>query len=290
MTALLVRGERPGLTRPEQWLRGAAALLALTSTGFAVWYLVKGLATESQYPYAANSVAKDLLLVGLAALVFWDVRRWAAIAVPLIVLVHVAMPVGHARWSAPSTGSTTPGSGRPRRADAFRNGWLAADVGVAIAFVWLHRRAVRARYDLRYLPPSAFRALMAMAQVLVLRKEPLIAPAEVAVRVDRYLAGFRAQRKWLIRARAGRAGLLAARDPAPAVPHDVGGPARALDQAPVHRRRRGPGDPRVAAHGAADDDPRGAAVLLHGLLRATRTRRSGPATSRSRAARATPRR
>ena len=41
---------------------------------------------------------------------------------------------------------------------------------------------------------------MAMAQVLVLRKEPLIAPAEVAVRVDRYLAGFRAQRKWLIRA------------------------------------------------------------------------------------------
>ena len=93
MTALLVRGERPGLTRPEQWLRGAAALLALTSTGFAVWYLVKGLATESQYPYAANSVAKDLLLVGLSALVFWDVRRWAAIAVPLIVLVHVAMPV-----------------------------------------------------------------------------------------------------------------------------------------------------------------------------------------------------
>ena len=58
---------------------------------------------------------------------------------------------------------------------------------------------VRARYDLRYLPPSAFKALMAMAQVLVLREEPLIAPAEVAVRVDRYLADFRAHRKWLIR-------------------------------------------------------------------------------------------
>jgi len=35
--------------------------------------------------------------------------------------------------------------------------------------------------------------------VLVLRKEPLIAPAEVAVRVDQYLYGFRARRKWLIR-------------------------------------------------------------------------------------------
>ena len=199
MTALLVRGERPGLTRPEQWLRGAAALLALTSTGFAVWYLVKGLATESQYPYAANSVAKDLLLVGLSALVFWDVRRWAAIAVPLIVLVHVAMPVIMLVVGT-EHGIDHTWIGPPKDAEGFRNGWLAADVGVAVAFVWLHRRAVRARYDLQYLPPSAFRALMAMAQVLVLRKEPLIAPAEVAVRVDRYLAGFRAQRKWLIRA------------------------------------------------------------------------------------------
>ena len=198
MTALLVRGERPGLTPAEHWLRGAAALLALTSTGFAVWYLAKGLASVSQYPYAANSVAKDLLLLSLAALVFWDVRRWAAIAVPLIVLVHLAMPAVMLLVGT-KHGINHTWIGPPKGADAFRNGWLAADVGVAIAFVWLHRRAVRARYDLQYLPPSAFRALMAMAQVLVLREEPLIAPAEVAVRVDRYLADFRAQRKWLIR-------------------------------------------------------------------------------------------
>ena len=198
MSALLVRGERPGLTRAEQWLRGAAALLAFTSTVFAVWYAVKGIVSASEYPYAANSVAKDLLLIGLSALVFWDVRRWAAIAVPLIVLVHVAMP---AIMLVVGTdhGIEQTWIGPPPDAEVFRTSWLAADLLVAVAFVWLHRRAARARYDLQYLPPSAFRALMALAQVLVLRKEPLVAPAEVAVRVDRYLAGFRARRKWLIR-------------------------------------------------------------------------------------------
>jgi choline dehydrogenase-like flavoprotein len=198
MSALLVRGERPGLTRAEQWLRGAAAGLALTSAGFAVWYAAKGIFTASEYPYAANSVAKDLLLMGLSLLVFWDVRRWAAIAVPLIVLVHVAMPV---IMLVVGTGNGFDHTwiGPPDTAEAFRNGWLAADVLVAVAFVWLHRSAARARYDLRYLPPSAFRALMALAEVLVLRKDPVVRPAEVAVRVDRYLAGFRARRKWVIR-------------------------------------------------------------------------------------------
>ena len=38
----LVRGERPGLTRWEQAPALAAALLALVSAGFAVWYLVEG--------------------------------------------------------------------------------------------------------------------------------------------------------------------------------------------------------------------------------------------------------
>jgi choline dehydrogenase-like flavoprotein len=198
MSAGLVRGERPGVTRAEQWLRGAAVLLALTSAGFTVWYAAKGVFTGSEYPYAANSVAKDLMLMGLAALVFWDVRRWASVAVPLIVLAHVAMPIV-VLLAGTENGIGHTWIGPPESAVGFRNGWVAADVLVVVAFVWLHRRAVRARYDLRYLPPSAFRALMAMAQVLVLREEPLIAPAEVAVRVDRYLAGFRAQRKWLIR-------------------------------------------------------------------------------------------
>jgi choline dehydrogenase-like flavoprotein len=197
----LVRGERPGLTRWEQWLRGAAALLALSSTGFAVWYLVKGFVSDSEYPYIVNSVAKDALLTGLALLVVWDVRRWSAVAVPLIVIAHALMPatlVVTALWGK-AKGIDHTWNGPPDSASGFRLGWAAADVGVIGTFVTLHWMAFKSRHDLRYLPPSAFRALMALAQVLVLRKDPHVAPAEVAGRVDRYLAGFRAREKWKIR-------------------------------------------------------------------------------------------
>jgi NAD(P)-binding Rossmann-like domain len=83
--------------------------------------------------------------------------------------------------------------------EAFRWSWLAADVVVATMFAVLHLQAQRSRYGLRYLPPPAFRALMALAEVLVLRLDRELAPAEVAGRVDRYLASFRARDKYRIR-------------------------------------------------------------------------------------------
>lgn len=197
----LVRGERPGLTVSEQALRCAGGLLALISVGFAVWYLAKGLVSNSEYPYAANSVAKDALLAGLGLLVFWDVRRWASVAVPLIVIAHVLMPVVMVLTAlfgtAEGIGHTW--IGPPDSASAFRLGWMAADLFVVVSFLGLHWMAVRSRYDLRYLPPAAFRALMALGEVLVLRTDRHVAPAEVAGRVDHYLASFKASGKWRVR-------------------------------------------------------------------------------------------
>jgi choline dehydrogenase-like flavoprotein len=196
----LVRGERPGPTKAEKWLRGWAAALVVISLSFAVVYAVLGVFSKAEFPYAVNSVAKDVLLAGLASLVFWDVRRWASIGVPLIIAAHLVMPV--------MLLSTL--HGREHHIDhtwliqkndpsMFRWTWLCLDILVASIFFISHRRAVRSRYDLRYLPPSAFRALMALAEVLVLREDREIAPAEVAVRVDHYLARFRAHQKYLIR-------------------------------------------------------------------------------------------
>jgi choline dehydrogenase-like flavoprotein len=194
----LVRGERPGLTRWEQILRGLAALLFLISVAFAVTYLVKGFTGDSEYPYTTNSVAKDFLLAGLAWLVYWDVRRWAQIAVPLIVLAHALMPVVlSATWLWGHTDSIAHTWGW--QPSTFRWTWMAADVFMVTAFTVSHWMAVRSRYDLRYLPPSAFRALMALSEVLVLRGDREIAPAEVAGRVDHYLASFRAREKWKAR-------------------------------------------------------------------------------------------
>ena len=196
----MVRGERRALTGWEQGLRAAAAGLALVSIGFAVWYLVKGLTQESEYPYVVNSMAKDSLLAGLSLLVFWDLRRWAAVAVPLIVVAHLLMPavmLATALWGN-AKGIDHTWIGPPDSGSEFRASWMAADIGVVLLFVWLHWMAVRSRYDLRYLTPAAFRALMAFAEVLVLREDRDVAPAEVAGRVDRYLASFRAKGKWRI--------------------------------------------------------------------------------------------
>jgi choline dehydrogenase-like flavoprotein len=197
----LVRGERPGLTGAEQRLRIGAGLLGLISVAFAVWYLVKGLTAGSEFPFVVNSVAKDALLAGLCALIIADVRRWATVAVPLLVAAHVLMPlvmVATALWGNTDAIDHT-WIAPPDTGAALRTNWFLGDVVVVAGLVGLHWMAVRSRYDLRYLPPSAFKALMALAEVLVLRKDREIAPAEVAGRVDRYLASFRATGKWKVR-------------------------------------------------------------------------------------------
>jgi hypothetical protein len=133
------------LTGPERALRAAAAALLVVSVGFAVVYFVKGITGPAEFPYATNSVAKDALFAGLAYLIVRDVRRWAGVAVPLIVLAHVLMPfvmISTALLGGPE-GIGNTWSSPPQSASAFRLGWIAADVVVAVGFVWLYRRAYR---------------------------------------------------------------------------------------------------------------------------------------------------
>lgn len=197
----LVRGERPALTGWEQALRIAGGVFAVISTGIAVIYLYKGVADASEFPFTTNSVAKDALLTAMGLLIVADVRRWGPIAVSLIVFSHLLMPaviLATALFGeAQGIGNTWIGSAKA--ADALRVTWPAADLAVVLVFVVLNHMALRSRYDLRYLPPSAFRALMALAEVLVLHEDREIAPAEVAKRTDVYLASFRAHEKWKIR-------------------------------------------------------------------------------------------
>jgi choline dehydrogenase-like flavoprotein len=194
----LARGERPALTGWEKALRWVGGFgLGVVSLGFALAYAYAGIFQEAQFPYAVNSFAKDILLVGLALLVWWDVRRWAVVAIPLIIAAHTVMPVlllltlngqDHGIDHTWVFGGES----------TFRWTWLGADVVVVAALLLLHFKATRSRFDMRYLTPAGFRALMALAEVLVLRDDREIAPAEVGVRVDHYLASFRARQKYRI--------------------------------------------------------------------------------------------
>ncbi|HEY2637461.1 MAG TPA: hypothetical protein VGI54_08755, partial [Solirubrobacteraceae bacterium] len=197
------RGERVGLAGAERVLRWAALIFGVVSVAFAVGYLIMGFAgrggQHAEYPFVVNSVCKDALLALLCVLLWNDVRRfsWAAtalagahlvLAVTLAAMAAFGGPIadGHT-WLAPGLGP-----------ESLLWVWGGADVLVATAFLVLGHRAARARYGLEYLWPLPFRTLMALAEILVLGGERDIAPAEVAGRVDRYLAAFTARDKYKV--------------------------------------------------------------------------------------------
>jgi choline dehydrogenase-like flavoprotein len=200
----LVHGVRPGLTRWEKWLRGEAVVLAMVALGFAAYYAWLGIFRDAEFPFATNSVAKDVLLAGVLTLVHWDVRRWGPAVIGLIIGVHVLMPVmlvstllgnvhtvGHTLTAAPLVPMQPTGP-------SARWAWFSVDVVTVASLLFLNYKAVRSRHDLRYLWPSGFRALTALSEVLVLRKDREVAPAEIGVRVDHYLASFRAREKYRV--------------------------------------------------------------------------------------------
>ena len=73
--------------------------------------------------------------------------------------------------------------------------WLALAIAVTAALIYCRHKAVRARFELKYLAPHQHRALMALAEVLVLGREEALTPVAVAANVDDYLYSFPAEAK-----------------------------------------------------------------------------------------------
>ena len=77
--------------------------------------------------------------------------------------------------------------------------WLGADVLIVALLSWFYESAQRARWGLRYLGSAEYVTLMAMSEILVLRDNDVLTPAQVATNVDDYLDRFHAAGKWKIR-------------------------------------------------------------------------------------------
>jgi choline dehydrogenase-like flavoprotein len=189
----------PQSTRQERQLRWALAALGVLSAAFIVMYLVGGLLGTAEYPFVVNSTAKDGLFVLLCLLAMADIRRFS-VAVVLLIAAHVLLALGLALMLATghssATGHTLGGPPLGLSATALALVWMGADLLIAAAFTWLYIRAQRARYGLRYLGSSEYRALAAMAEVLVdttSRDRPT--GEEVASRVDAFLVSFQSPAK-----------------------------------------------------------------------------------------------
>jgi choline dehydrogenase-like flavoprotein len=176
-------------------------LFSLFFAGLAVSYLLQGALGPAEFPFVANSTAKDGLFAALCFIAAGDIRRngWAAL---LVVGGHVLIVGGLLFMLVLGNTDSVAGSfGEPfgiaiPDPTVLLLAWLALAMGVVALLVLGYRSAAKARYALRYLAPHQHRTAMAMAEVLVIGEDELMTPEEVAEGIDDYLASFTARDKW----------------------------------------------------------------------------------------------
>lgn len=187
------------LTQEELRLRSALRVLALAFLAMAGSYVAQGILGPAEFPFVANSVAKDGLFAGLCIVAAADVRRFAWAAACVIaghVLITIALVVMLATRNADAVAGSfgsPAGFGMPS-AEVLLVVWLVLASGVSLVMGWLLQRAWRARFKLRYLSPGRHRTLLALAEVCV--PNDVLTPEQIARNVDDYLFSFRAKAKW----------------------------------------------------------------------------------------------
>ncbi len=202
---VLVLPLTPQESRLARLLRLFAVLFALATLA----YLLPALgvfgarlqAFSAELPFVTNSVVKVATLAALSLLASGDVRRfrWAVV---VLIGAHAVSELAMLTTLVWGDTARIVDPGAPIGARAVRDVLLFAMVldGVILAVLILSFRAAeRARYALRWLSPLQFRALAALADVIVAGDKEVLTAEEVAHNTDRYLSSFRARSKWLAR-------------------------------------------------------------------------------------------
>jgi choline dehydrogenase-like flavoprotein len=192
--------QAPELTAPERRLELALRFFTVFFIVQALLYPVLGLFASAEFPFVANSFAKDGLFAVLCFIAAGDVRRngWAA---QLVVLGHVLIVFALLLMLAFGNHDSVEGTfGAPLGTSLSPTLqlliWAAAASSVVVILGWLYRSAVKGRYGLRYLWPHQHNTAMAMAEVLVIGPDEVLTPEQVAKGIDDYLYSFTAHEKW----------------------------------------------------------------------------------------------
>jgi choline dehydrogenase-like flavoprotein len=190
----------PELTPPERRLELALRFFTVFFLAQALLYPVLGLFASAEFPFVANSFAKDGLFCVLCFIAAGNVRGsgWAAQLVVLGHVLIVAALLGMLAFGNDDSVDHTFGSplGTSLSPTLQLLIWAAAATSVVVVLGWLYRSAVKARYGLRYLWPHQHNTAMAMAEVLVIGPEEALTPEQVAKGIDDYLYSFSAHEKW----------------------------------------------------------------------------------------------
>src|SRR5688572_5702776 len=166
----------------------------------AVGYVLQGLLADAEFPFVANSVAKDGTFAILCIVAAADIRRhiWAVsvvIGAHLLIIGSLLLSWATGNASDVSGSFAAPEGLSLPDAEVILYIWLGLAIAVTGALMYCRHKAVRARFELKYLAPHQHRALMALAEVLVLGRNEALSPVAVAANVDDYLYSFPAESK-----------------------------------------------------------------------------------------------
>jgi choline dehydrogenase-like flavoprotein len=166
----------------------------------ALLYPALGLFGSAEFPFVANSFAKDGLFCALCFLAAGDVRRngWMALLVAgghvlIVASLLLMLATGNDGSVAHTFGEPLGTSLSPTLQLLI---WVAAATLVTVVLTVLYHSAARGRFGLKYLWPHQHSAAMAMAEVLVIGPEEALTPEQVARGIDDYLHSFTAREKW----------------------------------------------------------------------------------------------
>jgi choline dehydrogenase-like flavoprotein len=193
--------QAPELTAPERRLELVLRILTVAFLAQALLYPALGLFGSAEFPFVANSFAKDGLFFILCFIAAGDVRQngWTAW---MVVIGHVLIVVALLGMLAFGNHDSVAGTfGQPLGTDLSPTLQLliwaaAATFLVAIPLAVSLHQAARGRYALKYLWPHQHATAMAMAEVLVIGPDEKLTPEQVAAGIDDYLNSFTAHEKW----------------------------------------------------------------------------------------------
>ena len=160
----------------------------------------KGFAHE--LPFVANSVVRMATLAMLCIYAALNLRRNMALVGPVIAVEFLGVVVGGAylihQYATDSAATVSLLGGQPRLTSVIW-GAIGHEAVTAVVILAAYGLAWRRRYRLSFLWPVSYRGLSAVAEVLVAGGGARIPVEDIAARVESFLAGFRAKRRWLYR-------------------------------------------------------------------------------------------
>ena len=195
------------LTSQELNLKSYLRILFFIYLGGVLVYLLPaiGLMPDFLKPYtfindpafANNSTIKMGLFAALCFVAAGDVRRYLIAVEAVMVVMCLAVLSGVVLILFAKNNYTIQMANSKMKMSTLILYSSIFDAALNAVLIVLYNKAQKARYNLQYFSPMEFRALKALADVLIEGDEKKISAEETALSVDRYMSSFKATNKWV---------------------------------------------------------------------------------------------